>query len=171
LKRIHSFLERSLKNQSLPVLSIQLLTPQKSADAKGFSWISPASHAIVLVRVSKLLHPDGFEIEYIDPSDGILRSGYVHLERYRDLQITLRDGSESGKMPFLNIVAPSLQLLDKESPSHVRAVNAIAEILCTECEKESATSAGQEYLNPPIDLSSSENSLPLGPCVRKHSKR
>ena len=122
LRRIHGLLLHSLK-QGVPVsTSVRSFAALLKGDA--FLWDGIAGHAILIVGVPKVLPPDaqGILFEFIEPSTGRVREGYIFSETVRGFKAAKGSGAkvtwvEGG---FLQIVAPSLNINTAQQPWFAR---------------------------------------------------
>lgn len=116
LRRMHSSLAQSIRSQVPVVASIRSFATQKDPNDGQIKWQGVAAHVILITRVPDEIKPSqkGFSFEFIDPSNGTIEEGYLHIEDIRGFVAIKGSGSESFQWlegsPFLLTVLPSLNL-------------------------------------------------------------
>jgi hypothetical protein len=116
LRRMHGYLVQSIRSGVPVVASIRSFATQKDPVDGQMKWQGVAAHVILITKVPGELQPfqKGFNFEFIDPSNGTVEEGYLHIEDIRGFAAIKGSGSENFQWldgsPFLLAVLPSLNL-------------------------------------------------------------
>lgn len=119
IRRIHTFLVRSLTRGVPPIISLRSFSAKYYPNEQGFRWDSMSNHFVVITSVPAELsgHQLGFAFEYVDPNGtgAPRKSGYISQEFQRNFSAAKGEGLSYewiSNFPFLIVRIPDLFTLD-----------------------------------------------------------